>query len=117
MRTIQKITPLNRFVEHTDISLFARMFEQSAPARIKEFVQSAITPITARDPRNRARLKATLLCFFDCQFNMARAAERLDIHVNTMRQGLDILRDVTGGWDDPVAALELHVALRLDALT
>ena len=32
-------------------------------------------------------------------------------------QRLDTLREITGGWDDPVAALEAHVALRLDAIS
>jgi hypothetical protein len=33
-----------------------------------------------------------------------------------MRQRLDALREMVGGWDDPVKALELHLALRLNAI-
>jgi hypothetical protein len=40
----------------------------------------------------------------------------LGLHINTIRQRLHLLRDIIGGWDDPVRALELQVALRLDAL-
>jgi DNA-binding PucR family transcriptional regulator len=57
-----------------------------------------------------------LLCYFDCQHNITLAAETLGVHVNTMRQRLETLREITGGWDDPVKALELHVALRLRAI-
>lgn len=42
--------------------------------------------------------------------------KRLGVHVNTVRQRLDVLREALGGWDDPIKALELHLALRLDAV-
>ncbi len=54
--------------------------------------------------------------YFDNQHSIARTAAELGIHVNTARQRLDSLAEVTGGWNDPVAAMELHIALRLDAL-
>ncbi|WP_198598356.1 helix-turn-helix domain-containing protein [Mangrovicella endophytica] len=116
LRTMEKIAPFHRFIEEGDVNLFARLFETSDPRRIQEFVRNTLMPITTRDPRDRAQLKATLLCFFDCQFNSARAAEELDIHVNTVRRRLETLREVTGGWDDPISALELHVALKLDRI-
>lgn len=115
--TMQKIMPVNQVLEESQVSLFARLFESGDPKRLTDFAEDALTPINARDPRQRAQLKRTLLCFFDCQFNIARTAEHLGIHVNTMRQRLETLRDVTGGWDNPIVALELHVALRLDALS
>lgn len=117
MRTMQKIAPLNRFLKESEVTLFARLFEGGNPARITEFTARTLAPINARDPKGRAQLKATLLGYFECQFNISRTAETLGIHVNTVRQRLETLRDVTGGWDDPVTALELQVALRLDALT
>ncbi len=117
LHTMQKIMPVNQVLEETQVSLFARLFEGGDPGRLTDFVAEALTPINARDPRQRAQLKKTLLCFFDCQFNIARTADQMGIHVNTMRQRLETLRDVTGGWDNPIIALELHVALRLDALS
>jgi hypothetical protein len=36
--------------------------------------------------------------------------------ISPVRQRLDALREITGGWDDPVKALELHFALRLSAI-
>lgn len=117
LRTMQRIAPLTRFLRESEVNLFARIFEGGNPARITEFVARALAPITTRDPKGRAQLKATLLCFFESQYNISRTAEHMGIHVNTVRQRLDTLRDVTGGWDDPVTALELQVALKLDALT
>ncbi|MGR3455122.1 helix-turn-helix domain-containing protein [Pseudooceanicola sp.] len=116
LRTMQKIAPLNRVLQEREVTLFARIFEDSDPARITEFVARTLAPITARDTKGRAQLKATLLRYFECQFNLSRAAEEMGVHVNTVRQRLETLRDVTGGWDDPVTALELQMALRLETL-
>jgi len=40
----------------------------------------------------------------------------MGLHINTVRQRLRTLREITGGWSDPIKALELHVALRLNAI-
>ncbi|MEC9199091.1 MAG: GAF domain-containing protein [Pseudomonadota bacterium] len=116
LRTIRRIAPLNKFIAHAEIGLFGRLFEQADPERIRDLVARRLTAIRNRDPKGRAHLAATLLCYFDCQHNIARTADSLSVHVNTVRQRLDTLRYVTGGWEDPIAALELHIALRLDRL-
>ena len=72
-------------------------------------------PVDA-NARHSGQLKQTLLSYFDNRYNLTRVADALGVHINTVRQRLDTLRLATGGWDDPVKALELHVALRLDAI-
>jgi GAF domain-containing protein len=116
-RVLRKMKRLNRLIEQSQVSLFAKMFESGDAVRISRYVDSILQPIEERDPKQKTNLKQTLLCFFDSQYNIARTADSLGIHINTVRQRLDTLREITGGWDDPVAALELHVALRLDAIT
>jgi hypothetical protein len=117
LRVLLKMNRLNRFVEESQVNLFAKLFEAGDAQRIARYVDGVLAPIEARDPRNKTRLKQTLLCFFDSQHNIARTAETLKVHINTVRQRLDTLREITGGWDDPVTALEVHVALRLDSIT
>ncbi|HOZ34526.1 MAG TPA: helix-turn-helix domain-containing protein, partial [Tabrizicola sp.] len=117
LRVLQRMGRLERFLAQRDVSLFARLFEGGDPARIAAYVRQTLAPIEARDPQQKTQLKRSLLTFFDTQHNIARTADQLGIHINTVRQRLNTLRDITGGWDDPVAALELHVALRLDAIT
>ncbi len=117
LRVLQRMGRLRRFLSQRDVSLFARLFEGGDPDRIAAYVRETLAPIEARDPRHKTQLKRSLLTYFDCQHNIARTAEVLGIHINTVRQRLETLRDVTGGWDDPVTALELHVALRLDEVT
>ena len=117
LRVLREMNRLNRFVEHSQVNLFAKLFEVGDASRIARYVDQILSPIEERDPRQKTQLKKTLLCYIDSQHNVVRTAEVLGIHVNTVRQRLDTLREITGGWDDPVFALELHVALRLDAIT
>lgn len=117
LRVMSRLAALERFLPEREVNLFARIFETADPARIAEFVASRLAPIEGRDPQGRARLKATLLAYFDYQHSLALTATALGIHVNTARQRLNTLAQVTGGWRDPLVAMDLHVALRLDALT
>jgi hypothetical protein len=114
---LRKMNRLGRFVEHSQVNLFAKLFEVGDAARMARYVEQILAPIEERDPRQKTQLKKTLLCYIDSEHNIVRTAERLGVHVNTVRQRLDTLREITGGWDDPISALELHVALRLDAIT
>lgn len=117
LRILRRMGRLRRFLAQRDVTLFARLFEGGDADRITACINEMLAPIEARDPRQKTQLKRSLLTYFDCQHNIARTAEVLGIHINTVRQRLETLRDVTGGWDDPVTALELHVALRLDEVT
>lgn len=116
MSTMQRLGRLNRLLPEGEVSLFARLFETAAPRQVDAFVRDRVAAIDQRDTRQRAQLKATLLSYFDNQFSLARTAAGMGIHVNTVRQRLEILSQVLGGWEDPVARSELHIALRLDAL-
>jgi hypothetical protein len=117
LRLLRKMNRLTRFVEHSQVNLFAKLFETGDASRIARHMEQILSPIDERDPRQKTQLKKTLLCFMDSQYNIARTAELLGVHINTVRQRLGTLREITGGWDDPISALELHVALRLDSIT
>jgi len=116
LRVLREMKRLDDFVEQAQVNLFARIFETGDAARLARYMAELLKPIAAQSPRQQAQLKQTLLAYFDNQYNIKRVAKCLGVHVNTVRQRLDTLRDVTGGWDDPVKALELHLALRLDAI-
>lgn len=116
LRVLREMKRLDHFVEQSDVNLFAKIFEAGDAARLARYMAELLTPIHENAQKQRSQLKQTLLCFFDSQYNIKRVAERLGVHVNTVRQRLETLREITGGWDDPVKALELHLALRLDAI-
>jgi len=117
LRVLGRMNRLNRFVDYAQVNLFARLFEAGDAMRTTRYVEQILAPIEERDPHQKTQLKKTLLCYLDSEHNIVRTAELLGVHVNTVRQRLDTLREITGGWSDPIAALELHVALRLDAIT
>jgi sugar diacid utilization regulator len=108
--------PLIQFVDYRDISLFARIMGADDSERLMRDISRVLRPLDDLPVRQRVESKRTLLAYFDSQHNATRTAATLGLHINTIRQRLDAIRDVAGGWDDPVRALELHFALRLEAL-
>lgn len=116
LEVLRAIKPLQRVLRYQEVSLFARIFESRNASDLARHSTALLRAIEDCGPVQGGLLKATLLGYFDNQYNASRAADQLGIHVNTMRQRLQTLRDLTGGWDDPLYALELQVALRLDAI-
>ena len=116
LKVLRKMKPLDRFVSQREVNIFAKLFEVNDATRIAAYADHVLSQIAERAPRQKNELKRTLLAYFDAQHNIKRTAEALGLHINTIRQRLDTLREITGGWDDPVKALELHVALRLSAI-
>jgi hypothetical protein len=116
LKVLRKMKSLDRFVNQREVNIFAKLFEVNDASRIAAYADHVLSQIAERAPRQKNELKRTLLAYFDAQHNIKRTAEALGLHINTVRQRLDALREITGGWDDPVKALELHVALRLSAI-
>jgi DNA-binding PucR family transcriptional regulator len=103
-------------VEFEEAGLFARVMESPDAERLVRDITASLRSLDKLSPRQREESKRTLLTFFDCRHNLTRTAEELGLHINTVRQRLNRLREVAGNWDDPVKTLELHFALRLDAV-
>ncbi|MGB3834601.1 MAG: helix-turn-helix domain-containing protein [Mesorhizobium sp.] len=116
LQIMRRMKQLDRFLEQSQVNFFAKIFETGDPARLARYLEETLQPIDEAAPRKGDELKQTLLCYFDNQHTARRVAESLGLHINTVRQRLETLRRITGGWDDPVRALELHIALRLDEI-
>jgi GAF domain-containing protein len=116
LQVLRNMKPLDRFVSQAEVNVFAKLFEAGDARRIAHYLQDLLEPIDRASPKQRIILRETLLAYFDNQHNLSRTADLLGVHVNTIRQRLDVLRHAFGGWDDPVKALELHLALRLAAI-
>jgi purine catabolism regulator len=77
--------------------------------------QLAIDELTAHDARRASGLLETLTAFLAAGGNIARTAERLYIHRNTLVQRLDKIQDLTGldpRESEPWLALQIVLALR-----
>ncbi|HLH49788.1 MAG TPA: helix-turn-helix domain-containing protein [Roseiarcus sp.] len=116
LQVLRKMKTLDRFVSQHEVNIFAKLFEANDASRIAAYADHVLSQIAQQAPRQKDELKRTLLVYFDAQHNIKRTADALGLHINTVRQRLDALRQITGGWDDPVKALEMHVALRLSAI-
>jgi hypothetical protein len=114
---LERIGVQGHIVGQNEIALYATLFESHDQASLAAFLESTIGALTAHDDRRGSDLAATLLVYFDCNQNAKLAAQRLDIHVNTMRQRLSTIEDLVGYWGQATRALELHIALRLWSLS
>ena len=85
---------------------------------VRGFVDATLAPVLEYDARRGTDLVATLQAFFDAGASPARAAEALQVHVNTVTQRLDRVSRLIGKErSSPERALEIQLALRLHRLT
>lgn len=99
-----------------ELALYSALFETHDQASLSQFLDATIGPVIAHDGKRNAQLASTLLCYFDCNQNAKTTAQRLGIHVNTVRQRLATIEDMLGHWGNAARALEIHMALRLWSL-
>ncbi|MFG5407164.1 helix-turn-helix domain-containing protein [Piscinibacter sakaiensis] len=100
-------------VDQNELALYATLFETHDQSSLAQFLEATIGALLAHDRRRQSELAATLLCYFDHHQNAKTTAQRLDIHVNTVRQRLATIEDLLGHWGQASRVLEIHVALRL----
>ncbi len=85
---------------------------------VRGFVTATLGPVLDYDERRGTDLVGTLRAWFDAGGSPARAAETLQVHVNTVTQRLERVGRLLGReWSAPERALEVHLALRLHRLT
>ncbi len=81
------------------------------------FLDRTLGPLLDYDSRRGTTLVATLETYFGSGGGLARAAESLHVHVNTVTQRLDRIGQLLGSdWQKPDRALEIQLALRLHRL-
>ena len=103
-------------VSQNEIALYSTLFETQDQASLAAFLDATIGALLAHDRKRGSELTGTLLSYFDSNQNAKVAAQRLGIHVNTVRQRLATIEELLGHWGNAVRALEIHMALRLWSL-
>ncbi len=84
---------------------------------VTAFLRNTIGVVADYDTRRGTALLRTLECYFGSGGSLARAAEQLHVHVNTVTQRLDRVTQLLGpDWQKPERALEVQLALRLHRL-
>ncbi len=81
------------------------------------FLDRTLGPLLEYDARRGTTLAQTLEAYFGAGGGLARAAEALHVHVNTVTQRLERVGHLIGSdWQKPDRALEVQLALRLHRL-
>ncbi|SDZ33122.1 transcriptional regulator, CdaR family [Micromonospora pattaloongensis] len=84
---------------------------------VARFLDETVGAVVDYDARRGTALVKTLETYFGVGGSLARAAELLHVHVNTVTQRLDRVGQLIGpDWQRPERALEVQLALRLHRL-
>jgi sugar diacid utilization regulator len=84
---------------------------------VVRFLADTVGPVVDYDARRGTALVKTLEAYFGLGGSLARAAELLHVHVNTVTQRLERVSQLLGpDWQKPERALEVQLALRLHRL-
>ena len=84
---------------------------------VGRFVDDTVGPVLDYDARRGTELTATLRAYFAHDRSPARCAAPLHVHVNTVTQRLDRVRQLLGDdWAEPERALQVQLALHLHRL-
>ncbi|KWT98528.1 MULTISPECIES: GAF domain-containing protein [unclassified Variovorax] len=114
---LRRIGVQGHVVAQNEMALYATLFETHDQVSLAAFLEATIGALTAHDQKRGSELAATLLNYFDSNQNAKLTAQRLGIHVNTVRQRLATIEDLIGHWGNATRALEIHMALRLWSLS
>ncbi|MFI6144887.1 helix-turn-helix domain-containing protein [Streptomyces sp. NPDC051109] len=83
-------------------------------ADVGAYVERVLGPVIAYDAQRGTELVRTLEAYFAHGSSLARTKDALHVHVNTVVQRLDRVRQVLGeDWNTPAGALEIQLALRI----
>ncbi|KQU64566.1 MULTISPECIES: helix-turn-helix domain-containing protein [unclassified Rhizobacter] len=110
---LRRIGVQGQIVNQNELALYSTLFETHDHGSLDSFLQATIGPLISLDRKRSAELAPTLLCYFDHNQNAKTTAQRLGIHVNTVRQRLATIETLLGHWGQASRALEIHIALRL----
>ena len=113
---LRRIGIVSQVLPQNEMALYSALFETHDQESLAAFLAATIGPLVAYDEKRNTELAQTLLGYFDCNQNAKLAAQRLGIHVNTMRQRLATMEDLLGHWGSATRAMEIQIALRLWSL-
>lgn len=110
---VRELGQAGRIVRESAMAMYATVFAGKPNDAIDAFVRATAGAVIDHDLRRGSQLARTLAVYLDSGRSLRKAADQLGIHVNTMRQRLDLIGQLGAGLLDPAHGLETHLALRL----
>jgi purine catabolism regulator len=109
----RELLDTSRVLDFADLGVYRLLILLREKPELWEFYRSTLSSLADYDREQRAELLKTLQAFFDHLGNLARTAESLHVHRNTLLYRLDRIRDISGmNLDDPDDRLALWLALK-----
>lgn len=102
-----------RIMSESTMAMYATVLAGNSNDAVDAFVRATAGAVIDHDLRKGSQLARTLAVYLDGGRSLGKAAEQLGIHVNTMRQRLDLIGQLSAACLDPARGLETHMALRL----
>jgi PucR C-terminal helix-turn-helix domain/GAF domain/GGDEF-like domain len=100
-----------------ELGLYGLLLSDAGRDQVAAFTEATLGALERYDADRRTALLPTVETWFDHDGNVARAAQALFVHPNTLYQRLDRVDAVLGcGWRSGDRAMEVRLALRLRRL-
>lgn len=118
-RTLSLLHALGRrdcVVHEAGLRMYAVLFQHQGTRDLDAVIDTTVGALLAYDARRRTRLTDTLLAYLDHMCNARATAQALGVHVNTLRNRLDVIASLLGPWETDGRAAEMHLVLRLRRL-
>ncbi|MDZ5459937.1 helix-turn-helix domain-containing protein [Azohydromonas lata] len=113
MAVLSRIGVQGSIIAQNEMALYSTLFETHDRESLDNFLEATLGPLLSYDQKRGSELTRTLLTYFDNNQNARTTAQRLKIHVNTVRQRLATVEELVGHLGQATRALEIHMALRL----
>jgi sugar diacid utilization regulator/GAF domain-containing protein len=113
LSVLQRLGVKGHILGQNEMALYSVLFETHDRVSLDAFLRATIGNLIAQDEKRGSEMLSTLLCYFDQNQNAKETAQKLGLHVNTVRQRLATIEEIVGHWGNATRALEIHVALRM----
>lgn len=116
MRKCLRLLPLlgnsGTIFEENALALYAILFKDKSKSDVDAFLCAVLGKLFNPGDARKIELARTFICYLDLGHNAKAAAAALGIHINTLRQRLEMIETLLGKATDPGKLLEVHIALR-----
>ncbi|HEU5085934.1 MAG TPA: helix-turn-helix domain-containing protein [Roseiflexaceae bacterium] len=109
----RELLDTSRVLDFADLGVYRLLILLREKPELWDFYRTTLSALADYDRDQRAELLKTLQAFFEHLGNLARTAEALHVHRNTLLYRLERIRDISGmNLDDPDDRLALWLALK-----